>query len=232
MKYEIYGGHLPAVEISLDRGESIYTQSGAMAWMTDWITLDTNMRGGFLKSLGRAFAGDSMFQATWTADDDNQKITLSSDLPGEIRAFELDGSMDYIAQKGAFLGATPDVTFEAVFNKKIGAGLFGGEGFVLQKFSGKGTMFVEMDGSIRELNLQAGQKIKVSTSKLAMFEATCSYDIESVKGFKNILFSGEGLFMTVLTGPGKVWLQSMTAMDLANRVIPFIPTRTTTTSSD
>ena len=217
MKYEIYGGHLPAVEVSLDRGESIYTQSGAMAWMSENISLDTSMRGGFLKSLGRAFAGDSMFQATWTADADEQKITLSSDLPGEIRAFELNGSMDYIAQKGAFLGATPEVTFEAVFNKKL---------------SGRGTMFVEMDGSIREVELKAGERIKVSTSKLAMFEATCGYDIESVKGFKNIMFSGEGLFMTVLTGPGKVWLQSMTAMDLANRVIPYIPTRNTTSSSD
>ena len=136
MKYDIYGGHLPAVEISLDRGESIYTQSGAMAWMTDQISLETNMKGGFLKSLGRAFSGDSLFMATWTADADDQRITLSTDLPGEIKAFELDGSMEYIAQKGAFLGATSGVSFEAVLNKKFGAGLFGGEGFVLQKSYG------------------------------------------------------------------------------------------------
>ena len=232
MKYEIYGDHLPAVEISLDRGESIYTQTGSMAWMSDQITLETNMKGGFLKSLGRMFSGDSLFQATWTADADNQKITLSSDLPGEIKAIELDGSMEYIAQKGAFLGATPEVSFEAAVTKKLGVGLFGGEGFILQKYGGQGTMFLEMDGSIREIFLREGERIKVSSSKLALFEATCDYDIETVKGFKNILFGGEGLFLTVLTGPGRVWLQSMTAMDLANRVIPYIPTRTTTSSSD
>ncbi len=232
MKYEIYGGHLPAVEVSLDRGESIYTQTGSMAWMSDQITLETNMKGGFLKSLGRMFSGDSLFQATWTADADNQKITLSSDLPGEIKAIEMDGTMEYIAQKGAFLGATPDVTFEAVLSKKFGVGLFGGEGFVLQKYSGNGTMFLEMDGSIREIFLKEGERIKVSTSKLALFEATCDYDVETVKGFKNILFGGEGLFMTVITGPGRVWLQSMTAMDLANRVIPYLPTPSSSSSSD
>lgn len=231
MQYRIFGDHLPAVTIKLEAGESIITQSGGLAWMTDSISLETNMRGGFMKSLARAFSGDSMFIATYTATKENQEITLSSTLPGEIIAFDLDGTQEYIGQKGTFLGASDTVEINTHVVKGLAAGLFGGEGFILQRFSGEGTLFAEMDGAIEELDLQSGQVLKVDSGHVAMFESRVEYDIETVKGFKNILFGGEGLFLTTLTGPGKVWLQTMTARDLANRIIPFIPTGKVSSSS-
>ena len=229
MKYEIFGGHFPAVTIFMDRGEKIFTQSGGLAWMSDRITMDTNMKGGFLAGLGRLFSGDSLFIANYTADADDQEITLSATMPGEIRAMEIDEEHEYIAQKGAFLGATEDVEVEMITPDNFLAGLFGGEGFFLQHIYGDGLIFVELDGSIKEYELKPGQTIKVDSGNVAMFEKKVQYDIESVKGFKNVLFGGEGLFLTTLTGPGKVWLQTMTAKDLAGRLIPFLPQPTTTT---
>ena len=151
MQYEIFGGHLPAVTIKLGTGDSIITQSGGLAWMSDSIDLETNMRGGFMKSLARAFSGDSMFIATYTAIKDNQELTLSSTLPGEIRAFELDGSKTYIGQKGTFLGASETVEIETHLVKGLAAGIFGGEGFVLQRFSGTGILFAEMDANPQQV---------------------------------------------------------------------------------
>ena len=213
MEYEIFGGHLPAVTIKLENGESIQTQSGGLAWMTENIEMDTNMKGGFFGAIGRLFSGESLFIATYTSHGLGQEITLSSDMPGEIRAFELDGIHGYVAQKGAFLGSTTDVEIEAYVNNSFSAGLFGGEGFVLQHYSGNGTIWVELDGAIKEIDLARGE-------------------VRTVKGFKNILFGGEGLFLTELTGPGKVYLQTMTVAELASRLIPFMPTPTTTSSSD
>ena len=230
MKYEIFGNTLPGVTVTLDKGESIITQSGGMAWMSDDIRMETNMKGGFLKGLARVFSGNSLFIATYTADSDGQEITLASTLPGEIKPLVIDGNHEYIGQKGAFLGSTPDVEISTFTQKSFAGGLFGGEGFILQKFSGEGTAWVELDGSIKEIDLLPGQKIKVDTSNVALFESTVEYDIESIKGFKNVLFGGEGLFLTTLTGPGKVWLQTMTVGDLAQRLIPYLPTQTVSSS--
>ena len=223
MKYEIFGNNLPAVTIHMDAGESIFTQSGGLAWMSDGINMETNMKGGLLGGLSRLFTGESLFIATFTAERDGQKLTLSSDMPGEIRALRIDDDHHYVAQKGAFLGATEGVTVENYVNNKLSAGLFGGEGFILQQFTGDGLVFCELDGAIRELDLQPGETVLVSSSHVAIFEDKVKYDVQSVKGFKNILFGGEGLFLTTLTGPGKVWLQTMTAYELANRIIPYIP---------
>ncbi len=231
MEYEIFGGHLPAVTIKLDQGEQIQTQSGGLAWMSENIEMDTNMKGGFFGAIGRLFSGESLFIATYTSRGLGQEITLSSDMPGEIRAFELDGAHGYVAQKGAFLGSTTDVEIEAYVNNSFSAGLFGGEGFVLQHYSGNGTIWVELDGAIKEIELARGEKVIVSSSHVAVFEDSVGYEVRTVKGFKNILFGGEGLFLTELTGPGKVYLQTMTVADLASRLIPFMPTPSSTSSS-
>ncbi len=222
MKYKIFGGQMPAVTVRLDAGESVYTQSGGMSWMTEGISMETNLKGGLGKSLGRLFSGESLFMATYTAQKEAD-ITFSASLPGEIRPFRIAPGQEYIAQKGAFLCATPGVTLSAVVNG-MKSGLFGGEGFVLQRLSGEGLVFLELDGAIQEIDLQAGEKLIVDTGNVALFEAQVSYSAQMVKGFKNILFGGEGLFLTTLTGPGKVWLQTLTASEIARRVIPFIPT--------
>ena len=222
MRYNIFGGSLPAVTITLDKGESIYTQSGGMTWMTDNISMETNMRGGFLKGLGRMLSGESLFMATYTAQANGAEITLASSLPGSIIAVDISkGSI--IIQKNAFLCAQTTVELSIHTNKNIGSGLFGGEGFILQKLTGKGFAFFEIDGTCYEKVLAPGETLKVDTGNVAAFEAGVRYEVETVKGFKNILFGGEGLFLTRLTGPGRVWLQTMTMSSFAQRIIPFLP---------
>ncbi len=229
MKYEIFGGSFPAAEVTLNNEEKVYTQSGAMAWGDSDIEMSTNMEGGFLKSLGRMFSGTSLMLVTHTAHRDNSKITFSSAFPGTIKEFTIDANHEYYAQKSAFLVADTSVAIDASVNKNFWAGLFGGEGFVLQKFSGNGILLAEIDGSIKEVELQAGQSIKVETGHVALFESSVNYEVQTVKGFKNIFFGGEGLFMVKLTGPGKVWLQTLTARDMAEKLIPYLPKATTTT---
>ncbi|HIT85719.1 MAG TPA: TIGR00266 family protein [Candidatus Ornithomonoglobus intestinigallinarum] len=223
MRYEIFGENLPAVSITLNRGESIVTQSGGMSWMTSGIEMDTNMRGGFLKGLGRMFSGESLFMATYTAAEDNQNLTIASSFPGEIRALQLNGSTEYICQKDAFLCAETGVDISAHVVKGLKAGLFGGEGFILQKLGGTGTAWLELDGSIREITLAPGETIKADSGSIAFFESSVTYTAEMVKGFKNILFGGEGLFLSTLTGPGKVYLQTLSLPRFAGRLIPFLP---------
>ena len=225
MKYDIFGGMLPAVELTLQKGESVYTQSGGMSWMTDGFTMETSTKGGVLKGLARSFSGESMFMATYTANSDDSKITFAASVPGEIRPLEVDASHEYIAQKGAFLCAEESVNLKAVFTKSLGAGVFGGEGFILQEISGSGTAFLELDGSLKEIELAPGERIKVDTGNVAFFEKSVGYSIEKVKGFKNILFGGEGLFLTVLTGPGKVWLQTVSLSEFASKIRKYIPTK-------
>ena len=228
MKYEIFGGSFPAAEVTLKEGESVITQSGAMAWADNDIEMSTNMEGGFLKSLGRMFSGTSLMFVTHTAKRDNSKITFSSAFPGTIKEFNLDDNHQYFAQKSAFLVADPTVKVDATVNENFWAGLFGGEGFILQQFTGNGTLLAEIDGSVQEIELKEGESIKVETGHVALFESTVKYDVQSVKGFKNIFFGGEGLFLVTLTGPGKVWLQTLTAHDMAEKLIPYLPKQTTT----
>ncbi len=223
MQYRIFGENLPAVTLMLEQGESIYTQSGGMTWMTGGMQMDTNMKGGFMKGLGRMLSGDSLFIATYTAMAPQQEITVSSTFPGAIVPIDPSRS-DVIVQKSAFLCAQPGVTLSAHVVKGISAGLFGGEGFILQRLSGSGLAFIEIDGAVCEKTLAPGEVLIVDTGNIAAYEANVGYEVTMVKGFKNILFGGEGLLNTRLTGPGKVWLQTMTMPGFAKRIIPYLPT--------
>lgn len=223
MQYEVFGNSLPAVTITLQPGESIYTQSGGMTWMTDGITMETNMKGGLGKALGRMFSGESLFMATYTAQRPNAQITLASSFPGSIIPLELNGSREFICQKSAFLCATPGVALSAGL-QKAKVGFFGGEGFIMQRIGGTGLCFLEIDGTVVAKDLAPGEILKVDTGNLAAYETSVSYTAETVKGFKNVLFGGEGLFLSVLRGPGRVYLQTVNISEFAGRLIPFLPT--------
>ncbi|NLY19519.1 MAG: TIGR00266 family protein [Clostridiaceae bacterium] len=222
LNYKIFGDNLPAVSIRLGAGESIYTQAGGMTWMDSGIVMETNMTGGFMKGLGRMLSGESLFMATYTARIPDQEIVIASSFPGHIVAIDV-APCPIIAQKKAFLCAQPSTVLGTYVARGLKAGFFGGEGFILQRISGSGLVFLEIDGSMVERELAPGETIKVDTGNVAAFEETVQYQAEMVKGFKNILFGGEGLFLTTLTGPGKVWLQTMSISEFAKNILPFMP---------
>lgn len=224
MEYKIIGQTVPVVEFKLNNGESIYTQSGAMAYQTDDIEMNTNARGGVMKSLGRMFTGESIFMANYTARSDNQMVAFASTVPGMVIPVNLTNvSGGLMIQKNSFLCAEQTVNTSVAFTKRFGAGLFGGEGFILQKAEGQGTLFLEIDGDVIEKQLQPGEILKVDTGNVVAFENSVSYEIETVKGLGNILLGGEGLFLTKLVGPGKVILQSQNFKDFANKLVPYMP---------
>ena len=200
------------------------TEGGAMSWMSPNMKMETTSNGGIGKAFGRAFSGEKMFQNIYTAQGGPGMIAFASSFPGSIRAFEITPGQDMIFQKSAFLASEAGVQLSMHFRKKIGSGLFGGEGFIMQKVSGQGIMFAEFDGHVVEYELQPGQQIVIDTGHLAAMAATCSMDIQSVPGVKNMLFGGEGFFNTVITGPGKVWLQTMPISNVAGALRPYIPT--------
>ena len=225
MQYKLLGNIMPAVEIALSGGEKIYTQSGGMSWMSNGISMSTNAKGGIMKGIGRMFAGESFFMTTYTAQTDQAYIGFSATVPGEILPIDLSSYGSLICQKGAFLCAEESVNTKVIFTKKLSAGLFGGEGFILQEMSGNGIVFLEIDGSKVEKTLQSGEVIKVDTGNVVAFENTVSYDIETIKGGMNIFMGGEGLFLTKLTGPGRVVLQTQNFAEFVGRIRQFIPTQ-------
>ena len=222
MKYEIIGQTVPAVEMTLSVGESMYTQSGGMVWQTEGIKMSTNARGGLAKSLGRMFTGESIFMANYTAETEGAKIAFGSTVPGCVVPLDISQG-EMIVQKGAFLCAQQSVDLKATFTKKFSAGLFGGEGFILQRLFGSGLAFIEVDGDKVERVLAPGEVLKVDTGNVVAFDTSVSYDIETVKGLGNIFLGGEGLFLTKLTGPGRVILQTQNFNDFAGRVISMMP---------
>ncbi len=223
MKYSIEGEPMPVVICELEDGESMLCERGAMSWMSPNMQMETSSNGGVGKAIGRAFGGETMFINRYTATDGNGMIAFASSFPGCLRALDIAPGHEMVIQKHGFLACTMDVEMSVFFQKRLGSGFFGGEGFVMQKLSGSGTAFVELDGYIREYELGPDQQIVVDTGYVAAMDATCSMDIQQVKGVKNKVLGGEGFFNTTVTGPGKVWLQSMPICQMANALRPFLP---------
>ncbi|MCK4670819.1 MAG: TIGR00266 family protein [Nanoarchaeota archaeon] len=221
MKHKIVGTVMQVLNIELKAGEKVYSERGGMTWMSDNIKMDTTAKGGVWKGVTRVFSGESFFLTTFTCEKGTGILTFGSEVPGKILPIDIRPGKEYICQKDAFLCAEETVKLDIHFKKRLGAGFFGGEGFVLQKLSGKGKAFINIDGEVTEVNLKAGQVLKVDTGHLAMYEPTIDYDIQVVKGVKNVLFGGEGFFFAVMRGPGKVWLQSLPARKLAGRLAKY-----------
>ncbi len=224
MNYEIKGEPMPVVICSLNAGETMITEKGSMVWMSPNVEMQTSA-GGFGKAFGRMFSGESMFQNIYTAKGGPGMIAFASSFPGAIRAVEIGPGRSVVCQKSAFLASEQGVELSVFFQKKLGAGFFGGEGFIMQKISGQGIAFLEIDGSAVEYDLAPGQQMIVDTGNLAMMDETCSIDIQSVKGVKNMLFGGEGLFNTVVTGPGKIVLQTMPLSAFAGSIASVLPSK-------
>ena len=222
MKYQILGDTLPVVVCELENGEKMITEGGGMSWMSPNMKMETTTNGGIGKAFGRMFSGEKIFQNIYTAQG-NGMIAFASSFPGSIKAFDIAPGQEMIFQKSAFLAGESGVEMSVFFNKKLGAGLFGGEGFIMQKLSGSGTAFLEFDGYIKEYELAPGQQIVVDTGYLAAMTGSCKIEVKTVPGVKNMLFGGEGIFNTVITGPGRVWLQSMPIAQMANTLRPYFP---------
>ena len=222
MRYEIKGGSFPVVVCELENGEKMVTEKGAMAWMSPNMQMETS-GGGLGKMFSKMFSGESMFQNIYTAKGAGM-IAFASSFPGQIKAVEIAPGREMILQKSAFLAAEAGVELSIHFNQKLSAGLFGGEGFIMQRLSGRGMAFAEIDGALIEYELAAGQQLIVDTGNVAGFTAGVNMEIRQVPGMKNKLLGGEGLFNTLLTGPGTVWLQTMPISSIAASIRPFIPT--------
>ena len=223
MRYEIKGETLPVAVCYLEEGEVMITERGSMSWMSPNMKMETTSNGGIGKALGRMFAGEAIFQNRYTAMGGNGMIAFASSFPGQIRTWDVRPGNEVIVQKAGFLAAEESVELSVFFQKKLGAGLFGGEGFIMQRLSGQGTAFLEFDGHVVEYNLQPGQQIVVETGYLAAMDATCSMEIKTVPGIKNMVFGGEGVFNTLITGPGRVWLQTMPISGVAAEILRFMP---------
>ena len=222
MKYQIYGEPMPVVICNVDPGESLICESGAMSWMSPNMQMDT-VGGGAGKVLGRMFSGENAFQNQYTAQGGPGMIAFASSFPGSIRAVEITPEHPVICQKKAFLASSAGVELSVQFQKKLGAGFFGGEGFVMQRLSGNGIAFIEIDGSVMEYNLAPGQQMVLDTGYLAMMDASVQVDVQSVKGLKNKMLGGEGFFNTVVTGPGKILLQTMPLSGFVGAISGLLP---------
>lgn len=222
LNYQIEGGNLPVVICYPEAGQTLCSESGAMSWMSPNMSMETNSGGGFKKAMGRLFSGDSIFLNEYTAMGGTGMIAFASSLPGKILPFELHTGNGIIVQKRGFLAMEKGLDVSIYFQKKLGKGFFGGEGFIMQKITGNGLVFVEIDGYCKEYELRAGESIIVDTGYLAAMSETCTMDIQMVRGAKNIFLGGEGLFNTVITGPGKVYLQSMPISNIAAKLEPLM----------
>ena len=223
MRYEIKGSPFPVVICYLENGEQMITEGGGMSWMSPNMKMETTTNGGLGKAIGRMFSNDKMFQNRYSCEGSSGMISFASCFPGEIKAVEINPGEEYICAKSSFLASTPGVDMSVFFRKKLSTGFFGGEGVIMQRFTGQGLLFIEIDGTPIEYDLQAGEKIILDTGHLVMMSASCKMDVQTIKGAKNILFGGEGLFNTVIEGPGKVVLQSMPISNLAGTLSRYMP---------
>ena len=222
INYSIEGGNLPVVICNLQEGQSVRTESGAMSWMSPNMRMDTNTGGGIKKAIGRLFSGESIFMNEYTAEFGPGMIAFASSFPGSIIAYEVTEGNGIIVQKRGFLAMEKGLDLSVYFQKRLGKGLFGGEGFIMQKITGNGIVFLEIDGYCKEYNLNAGESIVLDTGYLAAMSESCTMDIETVKGAKNMFFGGEGIFLTKVTGPGKVYVQSMPVINTAQTLTPYL----------
>lgn len=232
LKYEIEGNNLPVVICYPEEGQTLCTQSGAMSWMSPNIQMETNSGGGFKKMLGRLFSGDSIFMNEYTPQGGSGMIAFAASFPGSIIPFEITQGNGIIVQKSGFLAMEKGLELSLYFQKSLGSGFFGGEGFIMQKITGDGLAFVEIDGYCKEYNLSVGESIIVDTGYLAAMSETCTMDIQTVKGVKNMFFGGEGFFHTRITGPGKVYIQSMPIINMAQKLIPYLPNPSSSSGSE
>ncbi len=222
IRYEIEGGHLPVVICYPEAGQTLCTESGAMSWMSPNMRMDTNSGGGIKKALGRMFSGESIFMNEYTAQGGTGMIAFASSFPGSIIPYQVTECNGIVVQKRGFLAMEKGLDLSMFFQKKLGKGFFGGEGFIMQRISGHGMVFLEIDGHCKEYDLGVGESIIVDTGYLAAMSDTCTMDIQPVQGAKNIFFGGEGLFHTRITGPGKVYIQSMPLINTAQALTPYL----------
>ncbi len=223
MQSKIDGTVMQMLTVYLNKGDAVFTESGGMAWMTNGVEMSTNTKGGLMKGLGRSLAGESLFMTTYTSRTDGAWVVFTPEAPGKVVELDLAPGTSWIAQKDAFMVAEDSVELKMHFRKRLGAGFFGGEGFILQKLTGPGKAWLEIPGETVKYTLQANQMIKIDPGHIAAFEETVQYDVETVKGLGNILFSGEGLFLATLRGPGTVILQTMPISNLAQKIARYIP---------
>ena len=223
MKYQIIGEPLPVAVCTVNPGEALISERGSMAWMTPNIKMETKGTGGLGKMIGRLASGESAFQNRFTSEGGEGMVAFASSFPGSIRAYEISPGNEMVDQKSGFLASDEGVELSVFFQKKLGAGLVGGEGFVMQKLSGNGTALIEIDGFAVEYELEAGQSMVIDNGYLAAMSATCTMDVQMNKGVKNLLFGGEGVFNTIITGPGIIVLQTMPAAGVAGALIPYLP---------
>lgn len=225
MKHKIRGTVMPILDVELKPGERIFTESGGMAWMSSNMEMNSNMKGGFGRALGRMFSGESLFMVNYSCTEGTGTISFCVEMPGKIIPFDLKEGESIICQRDGFMTAESSVDLKMEFTRRIGAGFFGGEGFFLQRITGPGKAFLEITGEVTEYNLKEGQTLRVDPGYIGAFEPTVNYDIERVKGIKNMFFGGEGIFLATLSGPGKVWLQSMPLQNLAMKIASKIPAK-------
>jgi len=225
LRYRIDGSIQQTLLVDLAAGQTIYSDAGAMSWMTRSVGMSTHSSGGMGGLLKRALSGATMFIVDFTAQGGEGHVAFSADFPGKVLPFELDANQTVIMHKHAFLCAEKSVGLDVFFTRRLGAGLFGGEGFVLQKLTGPGAVFTELDGDAIEYSLKAGETMRVEPGHVAMFESSVQFDIEMIQGFANVLMGGEGLFLATLTGPGRIWLHSLTPSKVAHRIAVYLPAK-------
>ncbi len=223
MDYQIRGTVMQSVEITLEQGETVYTEAGGMSWMTANIEMNAEMKGGLMQALRRKASGESMFMTDYTCTSGTGFVNFTLEVPGKVIPQQLAEGQSLICQRDSFMVAEASVGLDMHLHRRLGAMFFGGEGMILQKVSGPGLAFFEIDGEVVEYNLQAGQGLRIDPGHIAMMDPTVDFNITRVSGVRNVLFSGEGLFLATVTGPGRVWLQTMPLASLAMRLIPYIP---------
>ncbi len=228
MDHRIVGTTMPVLEMMLQPGEMIFAESGELSWISMSIGLHTGtsvggQQGGFMAVMGRALAGATIFMTEYTSQGGPGMVTFCAKLPGQIMPLHLGQGRSYLVHRHGFMCATPGVQLSMGINQRLGAGIFGGTGFRMQRLSGEGLAFVELHGEVVQYDLQAGNTLRIHPGHVALFEESVNFNVTTVPGIRNALFGGGGLFLASLTGPGRIWLQSMSMSHLAHAIAHYLP---------